>query len=302
MTPRQDNRDALLEAIAGSAVELLRYHDLDRSLPCILEKLGTATGADRMQLMQYETTPAGAFRVVAHHGWCAPGIERSVLDGWVEGKTMEENGFRPWGARLCRGEIIAGPAASFKPPIRAFLERDGVRSVVIVPVFVKGEWWGAIGFDDCTSTRTWSSAEIDALRTLAELVGTAVQQARDVARLKNAHRIIGNSPTILFRLGGEYPYPLRYVSPNIERYGYTAAQLLAAPKRWPDLVDSEDLPGLMRAIRSIADDGAGEAEAEFRFIRPDGARVWFDGHATPLPRRRRGAGRHRGAHHRRDRA
>ena len=43
-----------------------------------------------------------------------------------------------------------------------------------VPIFVDGDWWGFIGFDDCTTEREWSPAEIDALRTASSLIAAAI--------------------------------------------------------------------------------------------------------------------------------
>lgn len=279
--PHQQRRkkDALLEAIADSAVELLRFHDIEKFLPTILSSLGAATKVDRMQLLQYEETPTGEYRIVQHFGWCAPGVEPSILEGWAEGKTMEDTGFRPWGDKLSRGEIITGRPDSFEPAIRKFLEDDGVCSVVVVPIFVEDCWWGLIGFDDCHSVREWTSRETGALRTIAELVGTAVQRARDIDKLANAKRIVEESPTVLFRVEPRPPYALSYISPNIERYGYSSGELLAEPTRWTELIEPSDLPDMMSSLQSLTDGEISEAHAEFRLIRPDGTPVWFDGHS-----------------------
>lgn len=272
--------EALLEAVANAAVELLRLHDIERSLPKILEMLGTATDADRMQLMRIERDGAGKTQIVSHHEWCAPGIPPAAGLQSIEGRIMEEDGFGEWAAKFSRGEVIFGTVGDFEEPIRDRLVSDGICSLAVVPVFVDGRWWGQIGFDDCRAVRTWVPGEIDALRTLAELIGTAVLRARDIERLADARRIVENSPTLLFRLGSRPPFPLRYVSPNIARYGYTAADLLSHPDRWLELIDSADRPELMNAIETMIGAGECETNTEFRLVRPDGGRVWFEGHST----------------------
>ena len=47
-----------------------------------------------------------------------------------------------------------------------------------VPIFVGGDWWGFIGFDDCVAEREWSPAKTDALRTAASLIGAAIERER----------------------------------------------------------------------------------------------------------------------------
>ena len=78
---------------------------------------------------------------------------------------------KSWISRLERGETIVGHVREFDPEKRAFFELGGVKSVLAVPVFADGRWLGLIGFDDCRSERDWSAAEIDTIKTVAELVG-----------------------------------------------------------------------------------------------------------------------------------
>ena len=53
-----------------------------------------------------------------------------------------------------------------------------------MPIFVDGTWWGFIGFDDCMTERTWSRAELDALRTASSLLAAAVRRERSEAVLR----------------------------------------------------------------------------------------------------------------------
>lgn len=278
---RESERDVLLEATADCAVELLRDPDLERSIPRVLEMLGRASKVDRTNLLQIEWCGDTA-RCVRHHAWCAPGVPPAAgLDG-IEGKDLATDGFKDWIDKAIRGEIIAGAAKDFDPSIRKVLEGDGVCSVVVVPVFADGNLWGQIGFDDCKTVREWHPGEIDALRTLAEVLGTAAARARTLVQLADAKRIIETSPTILFRLDARPPYDVCFVSPNIAQYGYDADDLLAGRPHWAELIDPEDTDEVFKAISSIVQDGADEAITEFRIIRPDGSRVWFCGHSRPF--------------------
>ena len=89
-------------------------------------------------------------------------------------------------------------------------------------MFAGGNWWGAVGVGDGEANRTWSTVEIDTLHTLAELIGTAIIHARDLTEIADAGRIIENSSTMLYRLDPKFPYAIKYVSRNIDRYGYSS--------------------------------------------------------------------------------
>lgn len=127
-----------------------------------------------------------------------------------------------------------------------------MKSVLSVPIFAEGRWLGMIGFDDCRSERDWSPAEIDTLKTVAELVGAAVARASHLKTLDDARRIVESSPTILYRLSPDPPFDLTYVSENVTRYGYAADDLLANPKRWLELVAADDLPTMMYNINLLS--------------------------------------------------
>jgi len=195
---------------------------------------------------------------------------------------MAEVGLKSWVPRLTRGEVVVGNTRDFEPAARTLFERGNVKSVMAVPVFVDGQWWGLIAFDECGFERHWGPAEIDAFKTLAELVGAAVTRTRHLKTLADASRIIETSPTILYRLGPQAPFPLTYMSQNMRQYGYDANDLLAKPNEWTKLIESEDLPAMIANINLLVDGKTDHVGIDFRLKRPDGSPVWFDGEGYAL--------------------
>ena len=261
-----------------SANELMHSTDLQLSLTKVIERIGAATGVDRVHI--FEVDPASRDgRILQHHLWCSPGsVAREDLQQ-TPGSNLVEAGLGEWLQQLPLGRVVVGQVRDFEEPVRAMLTRLGIRSVLVVPVLVDGIWWGQIGLDDCQSERDWSSTEIETFRTLAELVGGAVARSRHLARLADATRIIENSPTILYRVSPVEPYPLIFVSQNAGHYGRNAGELLASRGSWMDLIDKEDGAAIRASIKSIIDGGADEVRLDFRLIKPDGTRVWFEGRA-----------------------
>jgi diguanylate cyclase (GGDEF)-like protein/PAS domain S-box-containing protein len=271
-------RDVILEAIARSAEELLRTSDMMRSIPKVLEHIGHAADVDRVHLLAVD--PAGPIdvgRIIDHSRWSAAGISMPAIFDDARGRTMVEVGLRSWLPRLMRGETIAGHARNFEELVRKFFKSGGIKSTVAVPVFVERRWWGFIGFDACHSEREWSPSEIDTLKTLAELIGAAVTHTRGMEKLADANRIIENSPTILYRLSPQKPFPLIYLSQNIRRYGYQADELLASANEWLQLIDSEHHRAIAASIDTIIEGKADSTLIEFRLKKPDGSHAWFEG-------------------------
>ena len=276
-------RDAILEAIATSAKELLRSSDLNVSLPKVIECVGQAAGVDRLHILLRDGECQSAERYVLgqYYTWNAPGTS-SPPDYLTIGKSMAEVGLGSWFRTLAGGEIIVGRVRDLDPSARQFLESAGVKSALAIPIFVEGAWCGIIGFDNCRSERDWLPSEIDIIKILAELVSAAIGSLRRLQVLADANRIVEASPTIIYRLGARPPFPLAFVSQNIRRYGYDPNELLAAPNRWPLLVHGEDLPAVIANITLLVEGKAEHARLEFRIKRRDGSEIWFDGEASPL--------------------
>ncbi|XSG81539.1 MAG: EAL domain-containing protein [Methyloligella sp. ZOD6] len=284
-TPRsplhRQRRDTILEAVTLSAKELLRSRDFERSLTKVIEHVGKATGVDRVHLFQIDPTDGSDGRAIAHYIWNAPGVTLPAPLRDLTKQNMTEAGLTSWMSRLRRDEVVLAKTSDLKGPARGFLKKSGVESVAVVPIFVDGEWWGQLGFDD-RQERDWSSAEVDTLQTLAELIGAAVERGRRIESLANAKQIIEKSPVILYRLGAKPPYPLTYISENIRHYGYEARDLLAKPEDWVSLIEPKDLPTMRKNIKLVTSGKRDRIQTDMRLRKPDGFLAWFDSEGTAL--------------------
>jgi diguanylate cyclase (GGDEF)-like protein/PAS domain S-box-containing protein len=268
--------DRLARAIAASATELLRSLAADRSIPKVLALIGEAVAASRVQLYENERQADGRLAARLRHVWEMPGVlsASAQLDRAGQSTTIwERDRLLPF---LGKGDTIGVLAREAKEPLGSFLRMLGVKSVLMAPVFVAGRWWGEIGFDDCRQERQWSALEMEALKTLAELVGAAIGWARDLEELSDAKRIIENSPVLLYRLGAKPPHPLVYVSRNIARYGYDAGDLTASPQRYLDLFHPDDLREIAVDIARVVSGQAAEVTRERRLRRDDGTYAWVE--------------------------
>src|SRR5208337_3112538 len=82
--------------------------------------------------------------------------------------------------RLATGVWVAGSKGRFSGPERQMLDEMGLQSILVVPIQVKGIYWGFIGFSDYTTERVWADTEIEILMTLASTLGLIFgEQIRD---------------------------------------------------------------------------------------------------------------------------
>ncbi|MGY1709457.1 GAF domain-containing protein [Geodermatophilus sp. SYSU D00758] len=177
-------RDAILDA-ARSATERLLDGDGDwrTHLPGILAAFGRAAEVSRVFVSDHLVDEQGRLCSRSIGEWDAPGIPVAGDDPQLQAMPYEPD-FGRWERLLGRGEVIAGAVRDFPASERALFEPQGVVATVVVPVFVEGEFWGHVGFDECTRERTWSAAEQAALRTAAAIIGLAVRLERTRAALR----------------------------------------------------------------------------------------------------------------------
>jgi diguanylate cyclase (GGDEF)-like protein len=78
-----------------------------------------------------------------------------------------------WLLQLSEGLSINGLTKYMKSE-KATLEEQGVLSVLVVPIFLKEQFWGFVGFDDCRNERVFTTIEEKILRSASELIGNVI--------------------------------------------------------------------------------------------------------------------------------
>ncbi|MDR0387953.1 MAG: response regulator, partial [Treponema sp.] len=91
-----------------------------------------------------------------------------------------------WEDRLLNGECINGPIRDLFADEFLCLEPYGIKSILVVPVFLQERFWGFISFDDCRRERKFSSWEESILHSGSLLMANAVVRNEMTASLIRA--------------------------------------------------------------------------------------------------------------------
>jgi len=225
---------------------------------------------------------------VLRNFWHAPEIPLRLAQLAQVTSLAPDPDVAAWMAPLKEGIAVEGRAAEAQGGVRELFERLQVRSMLLVPIMVEEHYWGYIALDVCRHERAWSGAEVDVLRILADLIGTAITRSRYLAELARADKIVQSSPTILYRLRGEPNLPMIYVSKNIARLGHEPSRLIATPTLYRALIHPEDREAVRLAMERLLQRNAPASSLEFRMLTADGGVRWFENCYTPV---RDGAGR-----------
>ena len=86
---------------------------------------------------------------------------------------------------------------------KEILRPQGIESILVVPLFVQGEYHGFIGFDECRNKRAWLVEDVELLRTISQIImGTLERKRADEALRESEKRyraLVEDTPALICR-------------------------------------------------------------------------------------------------------
>jgi len=79
-----------------------------------------------------------------------------------------------WEHTLASGNCVNGRIHDLSPEEQEILIPQGILSILVVPVFLRDEFWGFVGFDDCHRERLFSKNEESILRSGSLVIANAL--------------------------------------------------------------------------------------------------------------------------------
>lgn len=140
-----------------------------------LQRVGEALGVSRATVFEKVEKTAPVF--TARYEWNAlnarprPGTESKTFNLDVTPMSM-------WVPPLAAGKMVYVNTVDLPADARSILEEWGTISLVNVPIFVNGVWWGYLGIDDTQSEHNWDAAQLETLQMCADLLGAGIARGR----------------------------------------------------------------------------------------------------------------------------
>jgi diguanylate cyclase (GGDEF)-like protein/PAS domain S-box-containing protein len=271
-------RDALLHAVARGATAIMTAANLDEGIHEAMGLVSTAIRIDRTGVLERPAVPGSppAYR----YAWNAPDVEIKIDERFFDRPRIWTPQLEVWQSPLKDGKIIMADSLTATGDVKKMLDFIGAKSILLVPIFVDGKYWGMAGFDSCRQERIWPDFEREILRMLADQIGSAIQRDRYLKELADANRIVQNTPTILYRMRGEPSLPMVYVSQNIRLFGHDPAALTASPLLYRSLIHPDDRVAVAESMERAT---AGESGViEFRLMTSGGEYRWVENHFMPV--------------------
>ena len=175
---RLHRKNKMLDLINRIAV-LLSPLDSENALELVrraTEIMGRIMEVDRIYIWK-NLMIDGHLHYVPEFAWTKP----SVPDTFAR---IPEKGF-PYirgipdlEARFERGECLNGPLDSMTENERERLSMYDIKSILILPLYLKNEFWGFISFDDLRQERSFAEEEIYFLRSASLMIASSLMREK----------------------------------------------------------------------------------------------------------------------------
>jgi signal transduction histidine kinase/DNA-binding response OmpR family regulator/HPt (histidine-containing phosphotransfer) domain-containing protein len=179
-------RNRLLDTVNSSATILLSNSAGESFEPSLLksfELVGTCLDVDRVQIWRNEEID-GDMHFVLRYEWlseygrtCRP-VPIGLHFPYMIKKDWEE--------RFLRSEYINAPLSELTEEDQAFLGYYGMKSIVILPMYLDGVFWGFFSIDDCRVARTFSDEEISIITSAGLMMSSAVNRNMQIIKMRDA--------------------------------------------------------------------------------------------------------------------
>jgi PAS domain S-box-containing protein len=161
-------RIAYERMLAGISEQAVSVYNLNNFLSGSLKSMGSILDVSRIFIFTYQPVTETCACICE---WVARGI--TSLAELDEMKIII-----PWGTKQLKdGKIINYENTRDIPgdQYRARLLAANVKSTLNVPLFIKGELYGFMGFDECRHHRKWIDEDVYILTTAAQIITRAIE-------------------------------------------------------------------------------------------------------------------------------
>lgn len=225
-------KDKLLECVTNAATLLLTEKETDKGIEKAFEIIGKSVGVSRIYIFENSFSVSNNEPIMTQHyewtdGKVAAQIGNPLLQNLPYSKIDQQLYYT-----LGEGKVINSHVKDLNDSQKNFLSGFDAISILIVPIFVKSNFWGFIGFDECNKERLWTELEISILSIAGSAFGNALaRQASEMALRhseKKYRKIFENIQDIFYQTDANGI--ITTISPSIERFsGYKPEELIGRP-------------------------------------------------------------------------
>jgi PAS domain S-box-containing protein len=211
--------------------------NFDEAINKSLADMGQISGASRVYIFLAQENGKMMDNT---HEWCATGVNPQIDN--LKNVPVE---VVPWWIKQLREDKVIHVTDVFLMPPEAkterkLLEKQDIKSVIVLPINVSGELAGFIGFDNVKKTGAWSSDDVALLQIVSELIGTTLERKQSEERYRTVFENTGTAMCVL-----EEDKTISLTNKKFEELsGYSQKEIVG--KKWTTFVTEKFLEKMQK--------------------------------------------------------
>lgn len=167
-------KDLLMQAVSFATQELIVNNSFENAIGEAVKRFSVTMEADEVSIHKNEMDSDGLLfskQLVCYTGNTS---QLSYQNPNFQNVSFD---YMPWSIEsLCEKKIFYSAVKDLKDSSRIWFESKNVLSIVTIPVFAEGNFWGFINIFNCKEVRDWPETELSILQSFATTVGTVIER------------------------------------------------------------------------------------------------------------------------------
>jgi PAS domain S-box-containing protein len=268
----------ILTSISQANSALLSEGNIDKAINDVITILGQATQVDRVYVFTNKKI-GDEVRLYYTHEWCKEGIDAQL--GNPDLSDLSYDLFPTLYETLAQDKYTYGLVEEITNPFfREIMESQGILTYLFTPIFCDGEYWGWIGYDNCTTKDKWEPEVVQALYSVARNIG--IRLTREKAELEQNKILERFELSINASQQGLWEWDilndhLNYSPIFMKMIGYEPNEFEHTYANWRNRVHPDDIVNTEKKLTDYFNKVTETYQSEFRLKHKSGHYIWVNG-------------------------
>lgn len=180
-------KERILSAVAMSIKELIHNRDYYSAISDCFAIIGSETGVDRVYLFENTYDENGMGYASQKIEWNSGAFEPQIDNQNLQNIPFDD--ILHIISNLQEGRAYHGIVKDISDvTTKEHLESQNILSVVIMPIFINGVFWGFMGFDECKYERVWTEGEFSTLGAFVNSLEKAIERSMIEEELEKSRK------------------------------------------------------------------------------------------------------------------